>query len=144
MKPEALLSNQILPPLEAKNPKRNLDTRIKIVSLFQLFNSDKATTIALNGRDIAILEAVRLNPTGICAADVVTLIERETGKEPRLATVYNAILDMERKGLIKAGGTATGGNGGRPRRLYLLTPTGELALQLGEQLVGHQLELTPA
>lgn len=104
------------------------------MSLLKLFGSDKASAIALNGRDIAILEAVRRSRAGICTADVLSMIEKETGKEIRLATVYNTILDLEAKGLIKTSGSASSENGGRPRRLFSITATGELALSLGERM----------
>lgn len=114
------------------------------MSLLKLFGSDKASTIALTGRDIAILEAVRRNATGICAADVLSAIEAETGKEIRLATLYNTILELEKKGLIKEIGSSASENGGRPRRLFAITPTGRLALTLGEQMADAYLNTVPA
>ncbi|SEG61086.1 helix-turn-helix transcriptional regulator [Bosea lathyri] len=104
------------------------------MSLLKLFDSDKASTIALNGRDIAILEAVKTSRAGVCTADVLAMIEKEINKEIRLATVYNTILDLEAKGLIKTSGSSSSDNGGRPRRLFSITPTGELALSLGEKM----------
>ncbi|MFC5505181.1 PadR family transcriptional regulator [Bosea massiliensis] len=106
------------------------------VSLLQLFRSDKASTIALSGREIAVLEAIRLNPTGICAADILTLIEEQTGKQPRLATVYDTILGLEKKNLIRSSGISSAPNGGRPRKLFELTEIGQKALDFAGSMAG--------
>ncbi|MDP3254910.1 MAG: helix-turn-helix transcriptional regulator [Bosea sp. (in: a-proteobacteria)] len=110
----------------------------------KLFGSDKASKISLDGRDIAILEAVKRGRSGICTADILAMIEKETGKEIRLATVYNTVLDLEKKGLIKTSGSSSADNGGRPRRLFSITSTGNLALTLGEEIANSQLEAAHA
>ncbi|HEY0028276.1 MAG TPA: hypothetical protein VGC35_10430 [Allosphingosinicella sp.] len=106
--------------------------------------SDKSSDISLTGKEIAVLSvASSTSDTGICAADVTSTLAREIGKEPRLSTIYNIIIGLERKGLIKPIGYSSGENGGRPRRLFSITETGELALSLAERMYkGKVLEHT--
>lgn len=100
-----------------------------------LFRSDWAAEVSLSGREVALLEAVRIaGPTGACAADLQRVIGKEIGKEPRLATLYGAITDLERKGLLQIVASDQPTNGGRPRRLFALTKNGRLALTLGEAM----------
>ncbi len=108
---------------------------IPTVNLIQLFRSDRAPAISLTGKEIALLDAVRrTEPTGACAADLQRAIAKETGKEPRLATLYGAISELERKKLLETTASAHPEKGGRPRRLFKLTKNGHLALALGEAI----------
>lgn len=114
-------------------------------NLLQLFRSDRAPAISLTGKEIALLEAIRMNgSTGVCAADVQRAIAKGTGKEPRLATLYGAIIDLERKGLLEITGSTLPDKGGRPRRLFALTKNGRLALALGEAMASDVRPLVPA
>ena len=115
------------------------------MKLMQLYRNDRAAAISLSGREIAVLAAVRKNGrTGVCAADLQRTIAKETGKEPRLATLYGTIADLERKSLLATEESVLPKNGGRPRRLFKLTENGQLALSLGEAMVADSRSLIPA
>jgi hypothetical protein len=104
----------------------------------ELFRSEKTSAISLSGREIAVLDAVRkVGPTGACAADLQSAIAAATSKEPRLATLYATILDLQKKGLLEAASSSLPENGGRPRRQFTLTSRGRLAHQLGEEMASH-------
>ncbi len=56
---------------------------------------------------------------------VQEVIERETRREVTLGAVYAALERMERKGLLRSGWSeSTGERGGKPRRLFSVTPEG--------------------
>jgi hypothetical protein len=115
------------------------------VNLINFFSSERAPTISLSGREFALLDAIRrTEPIGACAADLQRAIAAETGKDPRLATLYGAILDLQRKGLVETSGSALAEAGGRPRRLFKLTRNGHLALTLGEAMASDASALAPA
>ena len=115
------------------------------MNLLTLFRNEHAPAIALGGREFAVLEAIRRSePTGACAADLQRLIAEETRKEPRLATLYGAISDLERKGLLATVASAQAIRGGRPRRLFTLTANGRLALALGEAMAKDAKAPMPA
>lgn len=115
------------------------------MNLLELFRSDRAPAVSLSGKEIAVLEAIRLSgPTGVCAADLQRIIADEIGQEPRLATLYGAITDLERKGLLETAASSLPDRGGRPRRLFALTPRGRLALNLGEAMAADAQGLVPA
>lgn len=115
------------------------------VNLISLFRSDRSAAISLTGKEIAVLEAVKRNEaTGVCAADIQRILSVELGKEARLATLYGAISDLERKNLIEESGFSPPDQGGRPRRLFKLTENGRLAHALGEAMAGSALSFAPA
>lgn len=105
------------------------------MNLMELFRSEKTSAVSLSGREIAVLDAVRrCGATGVCAADLQSAIAAATDREPRLATLYATILELQKKGLLEAASTSLPENGGRPRRLFTLTSRGRLAHQLGEEM----------
>ena len=56
---------------------------------------------------------------------VQEVLERETQREVTLGAVYAALERMERKGLLRSGWSeSTGARGGKPRRLFSVTPEG--------------------
>jgi hypothetical protein len=116
-----------------------------MTNLIRFFSNEQAPTISLSGREIALLDAVgRAGATGVCAADLQRAIAAVTGKEPRLATLYGAISDLQRKGLLGSASSVEE-TAGRPRRLFKLTRSGRLALNLGEAMASSDASaLAPA
>jgi hypothetical protein len=116
------------------------------VNLMHFFSSEHAPTISLSGREIALLDAIRRTGTmGACAADLQLAITDATGKEPRLATLYGTLSDLQRKGLLETSRDSIEETGGRPRRLFNLTKKGRLALDLGEAMASSDASaLAPA
>jgi PadR family transcriptional regulator len=108
------------------------------VTLTQLFFNSEGPTVSLTAKQLAVLAAIHdLGPVGACCADLQWKIAADCGHEPRLATLYSILSDLERKGLLKTIDLALPENGGRPRRLYQLTKVGARALSLGEVIVQH-------
>lgn len=100
-----------------------------------LFRESRQSDISVTGKEMAVLSVIRTTgDIGICAADVSTVLKKETGKEPRLATVYSVLMKLEEKNLIESASMSQAGSGGRPRRLFRLTEAGELAIQLGDMM----------
>lgn len=102
------------------------------MNLMSLFNGTDTVSVSLSGKEIAILDAVhQLGSVGICAADLQAALAAANSKNPRVATVYSAILGLERKGLLSVVSSSLPEKGGRPRRLFAMTERGRLAHQLG-------------
>ena len=91
-------------------------------------------SIHLDGRHFAVLEALSRSEDGVCAADAATAIEAAIGREVRLPTVYDTVLDLERLGLIAQSGTSRADTGGRSRRLFRPTDSGRMAMELGHAM----------
>lgn len=68
----------------------------------------------------------------ISSVNLSDAIQRETGREPRLATVYDKMLSLQERGLIRYAGKES--TPGRPIRLYVLTDCGALAIQFAAML----------
>lgn len=94
--------------------------------------------VDLGGRDIAVLFVVDASPDGICVADTLTSLEGNIGRQVRLSTVYDTVLNLERKGLVRRVGKSRAENGGRPRQLYGITEMGRTALCLARRMVAYQ------
>ena len=108
------------------------------MNLTQLFFNSEGPTVSLTAKHLAVLAGVRvLGPVGACCADLQRKIHADCGHEPRLATLYSLLADLERKGLLKTVDLAPPDNGGRPRRLYQLTNAGLRAIALGETIAQH-------
>ena len=61
---------------------------------------------------------------------VAAEIERQTGRELTLATVYKTLSRLEEKGLlVSREGEPTAQRGGRRKRYYQLSPAGKLSLK---------------
>ena len=112
-----------------------------LISLFK----GATSKIGITAKEIATLEAVRsLGTRGACCADLQETILAHTGKEPRIATLYDLLTELERKGLIEPFQSVHHDNGGRPRQVYRLTDSGRHAIALGEAMAGSVADLIPA
>lgn len=108
------------------------------MNLTQLFFNSEGPSVSLTSKHLAVLAGIEaLGPVGACCADLQRKIEADCGSEPRLATLYSILSDLERKGLLKTIDLALPENGGRPRRLYQVTKAGRRALALGEAIAQH-------
>jgi len=114
---------------------------LNLISLFK----GASSKIGVNAKEIATLEAIRaLGASGACCADLQEKILEHTGKEPRIATLYDLLTELERKGLIEPFQSVHHDNGGRPRQVYRLTESGRKAIALGEAMAGSIADLIPA
>lgn len=114
---------------------------LDLIRLFQAAPS----SIGISAKEIAALEAIRaIGIQGACCADLQEKIAEHTGKEPRIATLYGLLTEMERKGLIAPFQTSQHDKGGRPRQVYRLTESGRRAIALGEAMVESHADLIPA
>jgi hypothetical protein len=105
-----------------------------VVLLHQFFAQD-ANAISLTGQDFAVLDAYRaLGPRPACAADVFLFIRNSLGRDPRLPTIFKIVTRLRARGLLEERGEGLAPEGGRPRRLYRLTPVGRSALALAESM----------
>ena len=93
-----------------------------------------SSKIGISAKEIAALKAIWEMGGQACCADLQEKITEHTGKEPRIATLYGLLTDMERKGLIEPFHTSQHDKGGRPRQLYQLTESGRQAIALGEAM----------
>lgn len=108
------------------------------MNLTQLFFNSEGPSVSLTSKHLAVLAGTHaLGPVGACCADLQRKIKADCGNQPRLATLYSILADLERKGLLKTVDLAAPENGGRPRRLYQITKAGHRALALGEAIVHH-------
>lgn len=105
--------------------------------LSKLFFERNAPAITLSIKELSILDIIKIKgESGICAADVASAISDENKKEPRLSTVYNIVLDLEKKGLIAQSGVADS-EGGRPRRIFSITKLGNDSLNIGRSIYSN-------
>ena len=112
------------------------------MTLTRYFFKSSGPVPNLSGKHWAVMSALHLlGPVGACCADLQRLIAADCGgEEPRLATIYTLLLDLERRGLVTPIDAVLAGTGGRPRRLHKLTKAGAKALTLGETMA-ERLEL---
>jgi hypothetical protein len=109
------------------------------VALTQLFFRTEGPSTSLTAKELAVLDGVHsLGPVGACCGDLQRKIKADCGgDEPRLATLYGLLSSLEQKGLIKQFDLALPQNGGRPRRMFQITPAGCDALAVGERIATH-------
>lgn len=125
------------------SPKDRLETiqntEVIRVNLIELFFNSEGPSVSLTSKHLAVLAGTHaLGPVGACCADLQRKIKADCGgNQPRLATLYSILSDLERKGLLKTVDLTLPENGGRPRRLYQITKAGRRALALGEEIVHH-------
>lgn len=101
----------------------------------KLFSADR-TAVSLSPREFAILNVISSHEsTGICVADVSSEIAVAMGREPRLTTIYELTLGLEKKGLITESGFNSNREG-RPRKLFKLTKYGIDAKNVGNMISG--------
>jgi DNA-binding PadR family transcriptional regulator len=112
------------------------------LDLITLFSG---SALSISAKEIAVLDAIRSHGrSGACCADLQETILAHTGKEPRIATLYSVLAELERKGLIEAIASAQHEKGGRPRQVYVLTESGRRAIALGEAMVSRIALPVPA
>jgi hypothetical protein len=120
------------------------NTEVIRVNLTELFFNGEGPSVSLTSKHLAVLAGIHaLGPVGACCADLQRKISADCGSQPRLATLYSILSDLEQKGLLKTVDLALPENGGRPRRLYQITKAGRRAIALGEAIV-HHLDTTVA
>ena len=99
----------------------------------QFFNRE--SKIALGSQDLAVLDAYRLmGAKAVCAADLYLYLQRALKRDPRMPTIYKIIVKLRELGLLEDVGEAVPPEGGRPRRLYRLTPEGRRAIDLADRM----------
>lgn len=109
------------------------------MSLIQLYHTQ--ADVLISGRRIAILDLIHsAGPEGQCVAEMERIISEEVGESPRLATIYELVMRLEKQGLVRKSGQ-TQDTAGRPRNLFVTTGRGELVLSLGRELFSKE-ELT--
>lgn len=81
---------------------------------------------------------------GASCADLQEKILEQTSKEPRIATLYHLLTDLERKGLIEPFESVQHERGGRPRQMFRVTESGRRAISLGEAMAYNQGHTVPA
>ncbi|MEA2936877.1 MAG: Transcriptional regulator PadR-like family [Alphaproteobacteria bacterium] len=114
---------------------------MNLISLFQT----APTSIGISAREIAVLECIRaLGNRGGCCADLQEQILQHTGKEPRIATLYALLTELDRKGLVEPFESIQHEKGGRPRQVYRLTEAGRQAIALGVAMAQSHAHLIPA
>ena len=101
--------------------------------------------MSISAKEIAVLDAIRSHGRdGASCADLQETILAHTGKEPRIATLYTVLSELERKGLIEPFASAQHEKGGRPRQVYVLTESVRRAIALGEAMVIRGAQPVPA
>jgi hypothetical protein len=113
-----------------------------VLLINQFFKPD-AQAIALSAQDLAVLDAYRgLGARSACAADVYLHIRKALGRDPRLPTIYKIIAKLRGRGLLEDIGDVSTSEGGRPRRLYRLTPAANAALKVADRMLTYTADVT--
>jgi DNA-binding PadR family transcriptional regulator len=107
------------------------------VNLARLFFESRGPAVSLTAKELAVLDSVRALETPTCCSELQRKLRQDCGQEPRLATLYSVLIELERKGLLKTVDSVTPENGGRPSRRYKITAVGENAIDLGATIVAH-------
>lgn len=82
-----------------------------------------------------ILAGVVALKDGAYGVTIRKRVEKLTGKRLMYGTLYNALDQLLRKGLVtRTKGSSTAARGGRPRIYYLLTSSGKKALRASHDL----------
>lgn len=76
-----------------------------------------------------VLTLLRDNRTDAYGLRLIDLIKQSTGRSPSIGAMYTTLDRLERKGLVRSRwGEATPERGGRRKRLFEITATGQSAL----------------
>ncbi len=109
--------------------------------IWQFFTQD-ASAVSLSAQDIAVLDAWRsMDAKSACAADLYLFLRHKLDRDPRLPTIYKIVARLRDRGLLEDIGEDVAPEGGRPRRLYRLTPAGRSALAVADRMCAYQSTL---
>lgn len=78
-------------------------------------------------QQLILLAVLRLENDAY-AREIREEIHDVTGREMSVSTVHVTLVRLERRGLVSSTRAAADGTGGKPKRLFSLTPTGRQVL----------------
>ncbi len=110
------------------------------MNMLQLYNSPKSY-IAFSAKEIAVLACFKSNPKTILdVGKIVNILQEHNGKTIRLATTYEIITRLKDKKLLQMLiEPGSPDKSGRPPHTYKITPLGQMALDLAQEMLEFQL-----